>query len=80
MNYYIGLSLAATSGMDSGLAVIDDNNNLILSDKLYTMNDIMFFFDNYSALKYSKICVSLVWDRTMLEGKWRICCHKLIRF
>ena len=72
MNYYIGLSLAATSGMDSGLAVIDDNNNLILSDKLYTMNDIMFFFDNYSALKYSKICVSLVWDRTMLDGKWRI--------
>ena len=72
MNYYIGLSLAASSGMDSGVAVLDDNNNLILVDKLYTMNDIMFFFDNFPSLKYSKICVSLVWDRTMLDGKWRI--------
>lgn len=72
MNYYIGLSLSASSGMDSGVAVLDEDNNLILVDKLYTMNDVMFFFDNYPMLKYSKVCVSLVWDRTMLNGKWRI--------
>lgn len=72
MNYYVGLSLAASSGMDSGIAVLDENDTLILVDKLYTMNDVMFFFDNFSSLKYSKICVSLVWDRTMLNGKWRI--------
>jgi len=72
MNYYIGLSLSASSGMDSGVAVLDEDNNIILVDKLYTMHDVMFFFDNYPMLKYSKICVSLVWDRTMLNGKWRI--------
>ena len=72
MNYYVGLSLAASSGMDSGIAVLDENDTLILLDKLYTMNDVMFFFDNFPLLKYSKICVSLVWDRTMLNGKWRI--------
>ena len=72
MNYYVGLSLAASSGMDSGLAILDEDNNLILVDKLYTMNDVIHFFDNYSGLKYSKICISLVWDRTMLNGKWRI--------
>ena len=72
MNYYVGLSLGTSSGMDSGVAVLDEDNNLILVDKLYTMNDIMFFFDNYPSLKYSKICVSLVWDRTMLNGKWRV--------
>jgi len=72
MNYYIGLSLAASSGMDSGVAVLDEDNNLILVDKLYTMNDVMFFFDNFPSLNYSKICVSQVWDRTMLNGKWRI--------
>lgn len=72
MNYYIGLSLAASSGMDSGVAILDEDNNLILVDKLYTMNDVMFFFDNLPYLKYSKICISLVWDRTMLNGKWRI--------
>ena len=30
------------------------------------------FFDNFSSLKNSEICVSLPWDRTMLNGKWRI--------
>jgi len=58
--------------MDSGVAVMDEDCNLILVDKLYTMNDVMFFFDNYPMLNYSKICTSLVWDRTMLNGKWRI--------
>lgn len=72
MNYYIGLALSSGSALDSGVAVIDENNKLILVDKLYKINDIIFFFENYSNLKYSKICVSLPWDRTMLEGKWRV--------
>lgn len=73
MNYFIGLSLASNSTMDSGVAVLDSDNNLIMLDKLYKMNDVIFFFDNFSSLNYSKICVSLPNDRTMLEGKWRIC-------
>lgn len=72
MRYYIGLSLASTSGMDSGLAIFDENRNLIMVDKLYKMNDIMHFFDNYSSTGNSEICVSLAWDKTMLNGKWRI--------
>lgn len=72
MNYYVGLSLGASSSIDSGVAVLDEDKNIILIDKLYTMNDVMFFFDNFSGLNYSKICASLVWDRTMLNGKWRV--------
>lgn len=72
MKFYIGLSLASGSTMDSGLAIMDENNTLILVDKLYKMNDIIHFFDNYPSLKHSSICVSLAWDRTMLNGKWRI--------
>lgn len=72
MNYYVGLSLASGSSMDSGVAVVDENNKIILLDKLYKMNDIIFFFENFSSLKNSKICVSVPSDRTMLEGKWRI--------
>lgn len=72
MKYYIGLSLAATSSVDTGVAILDEFNNIIFVDKLYKMNDIMFFFDNYSSLKDSEICISLAWDRTMLNGKWRI--------
>ena len=72
MNYYIGLSLASGSTVDSGVAVMDENNQLILLDKFYKMNDIIDFFQNYNNLNYSKVCASLPWDRTMLEGKWRI--------
>jgi hypothetical protein len=72
MNYYVGLSLAANSTTDSGVAVLDEENNLIAVDKLYKMDDIMFFFNNFSSLQQSQICVSLAWDKTMLEGKWRI--------
>lgn len=72
MNYYVGLSIASTSSMDSGVAVVDENNNLILLDKLYKMNDIIHFFENFSSLNNSKICVSVPYDKTMLDGKWRI--------
>ena len=60
MNYYVGLSLAAGSSMDSGVAVIDENNKIILLDKLYKMNDVIFFFENFSSLKNSKICVFFI--------------------
>jgi hypothetical protein len=72
MNYYIGLSLAASSSMDSGVAVIDEDNKIILIDKLYKMSDVIYFFENFSYLKNSKVCVSVPPDKTMLEGKWRI--------
>lgn len=58
--------------MDTGLAVLDEDYNLIMVDKLYKMSDVIFFFENFSSLKQSKICVSLPWDRTLLNGKWRI--------
>lgn len=72
MKYYIGLSLSSGSNMDSGVAVFDDNNTLIMVDKLYKMNDIMHFFDNFPSTKDSEICVSMAWDKTMLNGKWRV--------
>ena len=72
MNYYIGLSLASSSSMDSGVAVIDEDNKLITLDKLYKITDVIYFFENFTSLKNSKICVSVPYDRTMLEGKWRI--------
>ena len=57
MNYYVGLSLAASSGLDSGVAVLDEDNNLILVDKLYTMNDVMFFFDNFCDFGFENLLV-----------------------
>jgi len=58
--------------MDSGVAVMEESGDFILVDKLYKMNDIIFFFENFSSLKNSEICASLAWDKTMLNGKWRV--------
>ena len=46
MRYYVGLSLASGSSMDSGLAILDEDNTLIMVDKLYKVNDIMHFFED----------------------------------
>lgn len=71
-HYYIGLALASGANTDSGVAILDRNNEIILIDKLFSMQDVQHFFDNYSSLKNSRICISLPWDNTMLNGKWRI--------
>lgn len=70
--YYIGMSLSPASTIETGVVVLDENNTLILVDKLFSMNDVQFFFDNFSSLKQSKVCVSLPWDNTLMTGKWRI--------
>ena len=71
-NYYIGLTLAQTSTIDSGIAVVDRNNDIIFMDKLYTIEDVRFFFENFSSLKDSQICVSMPKDNTLINGKWRL--------
>ncbi len=71
-HYFIGLMLSSGANAESGVAVLDRNNELILLDKLFTMQDVQHFFDNFSSLKNSQICISLPWDNSMLNGKWRI--------
>ncbi len=71
-NYFIGLTLAPTSSVDSGVTILDRNNEIIFMDKLYTMNDVQFFFENFSSLKESQICVSIPHDNTLINGKWRL--------
>lgn len=70
--YFIGLMLSSGATAESGIAVVDRNNEIILLDKLFTVQDIQHFFDNFSSLNDSQICISLPWDNSMLNGKWRI--------
>ncbi len=64
--------LAAGASNESGIAVLDQNNEIIYLDKLFSMQDVQHFFDNFSSLKNSQICISLPWDNSMLNGKWRV--------
>ena len=73
MQYAVGMSLAPASSIESGVAVREiATGKLIYVDKLFSMQDVQLFFENYVSLKESVICVSLPWDNTMMEGKWRV--------
>lgn len=73
ITHIVGLSLGPTSSVESGVAVREvATGKLIYLDKLFSMNDVNLFFENYPSIKNSVICVSLPWDNTMLEGKWRV--------
>lgn len=73
ITHVVGISLGPTSAVESGVAVLDVlSNKLIYVDKLFSMNDVNTFFENYASIKNSVICVSLPWDNAMLEGKWRV--------
>ena len=70
--FFIGLSLAPNQNYDSGIAVINKNNEIILLDKLYSDEDIEFFFKNFNSIENSIIAVSLAQDTSLLDGKWRM--------
>lgn len=73
IQYVVGMSLGPSSSVESGVAVREiSTGKLIFLDKLFSMNDVQFFFENYPSLKNSVFCISIPWDNTMLEGKWRV--------
>jgi hypothetical protein len=73
ITHLVGLSLGASSSIESGVAVRElATGNLIYLDKLFSINDVNLFFENYPSLKNSIVSVSLPWDNTLLDGKWRV--------
>ena len=73
IQYSVGMSLGPSSSVESGVAVREiATGKLIYVDKLFSLSDVQLFFDNYSSIQNSVFCISLPWDNTMMEGKWRV--------
>ena len=73
IQYSVGMSLGPSSSVESGVAVREiATGKLIYVDKLFSMSDVQLFFDNYSSIQNSVFCISLPWDNSMMEGKWRV--------
>lgn len=68
----IGLSLAPNSNHNSAICVLDNNKQIIRLDKLFFTDDIKLFFENSPYVKNSVVVVSLPFDESLLDGKWRI--------
>ena len=73
ITHAVGMSLGPSSSVESGVAVMEiSTHKLIYIDKLFSISDVQLFFDNYVSKDNSVFCMSLPWDNTMLEGKWRV--------
>lgn len=71
-HFFIGIALANTSTVDTGVAILDENNNLSLLDKLYSMDDVKFFIETLVGKKDSIFLISLPHSSLMLNAKWKV--------
>lgn len=70
--FYIGISLASNTSSETGVAVLDTNLNVLTLDKLFTLDDIKYMFDNFAGKKNAVFNISLPENPTMLNAKWKL--------
>lgn len=70
--YFVGISLGSCSANETGVAIIDKNMNIITLDKLFSMEDVRFFFKRFAGKNNAIINVALPENPTMLNAKWKL--------
>ncbi len=68
---FIGISLGGLSTIESAAAVLDRSLNVIHLDKLFSMNDIKYFLDNFPGKQNAVILVSVPENEIMISSKWK---------
>lgn len=69
--YYIGLSISHAATEETGIAVLDNDLNLLRLDKIYRLSDIKFFLDNLCGKNGAVIAADIPPNQMFLIGKWR---------
>lgn len=70
--YFVGISLGSNSTNETGVAVIDKDLNIITLDKLFSMEDVRFFFKRFVGKQNAVINVALPENPQMLNAKWKL--------
>lgn len=68
---FIGISLSGLSTIESAVAVLDKNLHVVMLDKLFSMNDVKYFLDNWAGKQNAIIMVSIPENEVMLNHKWK---------
>lgn len=71
-HYFIGVSLGSCSTNETGVAIIDKGLNIITLDKLFSMEDVRFFFKRVVGKQNVLINVALTENPQMLNAKWKL--------
>lgn len=70
-SYFIGISIAHAATEETGIAVLDNDLNLLRLDKIYRLNDIKFFLENFTGKNGAVIAADIPPNQMFLIGKWR---------
>lgn len=75
-HYFVGISLGSQNSSETGIAILDKNLKIITLDKIFSMQDINFFFENFISKQNAIFMVSMADDATMLNCKWKVLAKK----
>lgn len=70
--YFVGISLGSAASTETGAAVLDSSLNVITLDKLFTMEDVKYFLDNFVGKQNAVFNIALPENPTMLNAKWKL--------
>ena len=68
---FIGVNLGANNVLETAVAILDKDLNIITLNKIYTMQDIKYFFDNLPGKKECMVTISIPENEIMISSKWK---------
>ena len=68
---FIGVNLGSNNVSETAVAVMDRDLNIITLNKLYTMQDIRYYFDNLPGKKECMVAISIPDNEIMISSKWK---------
>ncbi len=68
---FIGVNLGANNVSETAIAILDKDLNIITLNKVYTMQDIRYFFDNLPGKKECMVTISIPENEIMISSKWK---------
>ena len=68
---FIGISFSSIAANESAVAVLDENLNILLLDKLFSLSDVDFFLKNFQGLNNAIVAVSMAKNEVMISSKWK---------
>ena len=70
-SYFVGISISGSPSVESGVAVIDRDLNIVRIDKIYNLNDLQLIIKNLGPSNNVIACIDLPKNVSMTNGKWR---------
>ena len=69
--FFIGIALGDNTTVETGIAILNRNLELIRVDKLFTNKEIINYLNNFPGTVDSIICMSLAANTLQPNSKWR---------